>query len=295
MIKQILISIAILIIAMNTFTNQDKLKTYSAFQNSIYAPLEMEETINIEPSQSKPLEFKLFSDHKDFFFPLSEQEKTKGVLSAVPIIEKDKKTNNTLEDMYKAKTLSDLLYAKTTTATTPLLANNVKSKSAIKEVNLDAIDTKGLRSLTVEKDPKKLFQYYKKGLGLQESNNDYKTVNTKTSSGTWGKYQLMGKYVEKDIKRVTSATSMKDFLNKPKEQEKFFEWYYKNNLEPNLKRMKKEGYGKKFSDIELLGMIHFRGPSGARTAIAEGLNKKKESYNPTVNSYLQSLLNYANT
>lgn len=303
MTKQVLISIVILIFAMNLFQNNtDRLDAYDTFQSSIYTPIDVETNENLNQIGE---DFNLFDTKRAFSFPLTIDSPTLKQSHVEDVVKTEKKLDeemgtfkiNSLNDFYANKA-KEVLYTpkqpKEGIVETKLKENKLSNYNSVTP-KLAKIDVNGLRALTVENNPKELFEYYRKGLGLQESGNDYKSLNTKTSSGTWGKYQLMGKYVEKDIKRLTSATSMKDFLNKPKEQEKFFEWYYKNNLEPNLRRMKKEGYGKKFSDIELLGMIHFRGPTGARNAIAEGLSKKKESYNPSVSSYLVSLLKYANS
>lgn len=116
-----------------------------------------------------------------------------------------------------------------------------------------------------------------------ESEGNYKATN-KHSSAT-GKYQFLWGDWGDSIKKVTGVKSKQEFLNNPKAQDKYYAWYEKHYLAPEVKKL--QAYNKNgLSDEQLMRLVHFRGAGGAKKYLQGKLKDKPESYNVPISEYI---------
>lgn len=99
----------------------------------------------------------------------------------------------------------------------------------------------------------------------ESSGGNYKQTNPNSSAA--GKYQFLWGTWGKKIQNVTGITNKSDFLNNPKAQEKFFDWYTNNEVLPQAKKLQAEAAKKGFSLMDTAKLIHFRGAAGTRNLL----------------------------
>lgn len=100
-----------------------------------------------------------------------------------------------------------------------------------------------------------------------------------TPKGATGKYGFSWLYHSPDIKKITGVKDKQEFLNNPKAQEKYFEWYVNNTLKPAIGRMRSGG-AKDADEAELAKIIHLHGESGAKKYLKENPIPAKPSPTP---------------
>lgn len=119
-------------------------------------------------------------------------------------------------------------------------------------------------------------------IGEKESSGKYDSVNTNSSAV--GKHQFLWDTWGDQIKEVTGVKSKEDFKNNPVAQEKFFNYYEQNSMNPAVDRLKK--YNKAgYSDEQLKKLYHFKGEAGAQ----EWLSSKTDNtsaHNSSIDDYV---------
>jgi hypothetical protein len=116
-----------------------------------------------------------------------------------------------------------------------------------------------------------------------ESGGKY-TATNKHSSAT-GKYQFLWSAWGDSIKKVTGVGSKDEFLHSPKAQEKYYAWYEKHYLMPQVEKLRpfnKAG----LSDQQLAKLVHYRGAGGAKKYLQGQMKDKQESYNVPISQYI---------
>ena len=122
-----------------------------------------------------------------------------------------------------------------------------------------------------------------KSISGVESGGKYNATN-KHSSAT-GKYQFLWSAWGDSIKKVTGVSSKDEFLHSPKAQEKYYAWYEKHYLMPQVEKLKQ--YNKAgLSDQQLAKLVHFRGAGGAKKYLQGKLADKTEKYNMPISQYI---------
>lgn len=141
-------------------------------------------------------------------------------------------------------------------------------------------------------DPKRdtsfdLKRFGKELADKESSGGNYKLASKVSSAA--GKYQfLWGTWGEK-ISKVTGVKSKGDFLNNPKAQEKFFEWYTHNEVLPQARKLQQQGANKGFNLMDIAKLIHFRGAAGTRAILkkdASTYEKRDRKNNMGIYEYL---------
>ena len=103
-------------------------------------------------------------------------------------------------------------------------------------------------------------------IAKKESGGDYRAIPKKKdgtlASSAVGKYQFLWNQNKDWITQVTGITNKEDFRNSPEAQEQAFDYWDKNILTPNAKKIK-EQLGVNVPMNNLKYIIHFAGPSGA--------------------------------
>jgi len=117
-----------------------------------------------------------------------------------------------------------------------------------------------------------------------ESGGKYSATN-KNSSAT-GKYQFLWGDWGKSIMKVTGVKSQKEFLDSPTAQEKYYSFYEKTYLLPEVQKIRKE-IKTALTDMQLAKLVHFRGEGGARKYLKGELKDKPESYNIPISKYIK--------
>ena len=114
---------------------------------------------------------------------------------------------------------------------------------------------------------------------------------TNPHSTATGKYQFLwgkkpGQGWGDSIKQVTGVKSRQQFLNSPAAQEKYYSWYEKNVLAPQIEQIKplnKAG----FSDEQLGRLIHFQGLKGAQDYLTGKKADNADPHNVPISQYLK--------
>ena len=116
-----------------------------------------------------------------------------------------------------------------------------------------------------------------------ESGGKYSATN-KHSSAT-GKYQFLWSAWGDSIKKVTGVSSKDEFLHSPKAQEKYYGWYEKHYLMPQVEKLRQ--YNKAgLSDEQLAKLVHYRGAGGAKKYLQGQMADKQEKYNVPISQYI---------
>jgi hypothetical protein len=122
-----------------------------------------------------------------------------------------------------------------------------------------------------------------KSISSIESGGKYNATNKHSSAV--GKYQFLWSAWGDSIKKVTGVSSKDEFLHSPKAQEKYYSWYEKNYLMPQVKKLQQ--YNKAgLSDEQLAKLVHYRGAGGARKYLQGEMADKPEKYNVPISQYL---------
>jgi hypothetical protein len=122
-----------------------------------------------------------------------------------------------------------------------------------------------------------------KSISSIESGGKYNATNKHSSAV--GKYQFLWSAWGDSIKKVTGVSSKDEFLHSPKAQEKYYSWYEKNYLMPQVKKLQQ--YNKAgLSDEQLAKLVHYRGAGGARKYLQGKMADKPEKYNVPISQYL---------
>jgi hypothetical protein len=126
---------------------------------------------------------------------------------------------------------------------------------------------------------------FKKDTIARESGGDSKAKNSHSSAV--GKYQFTWGSWGDSIKRVTGVANDKAFMANPQAQDKFMDYYTHNVVAPAVQRLAPLATQYNLTPNQIAKVIHFRGVDGAERAFRNNLmDKKLESYNPTINQYL---------
>lgn len=300
MTKNLLTFIVNVLLAMNLFSNpNDRLQEYNAFQEAVYTPIEADSGSS-EPLKGDDLDIFNKRNLETYSAVLREEdakseekanEKAEAAGSVPAVFSINEFYDSKLRDALNMAPKLDLSNKGVVERNMNIatLANHNDNNPALAK-----IDTNGLRLLTNSKNSGDLFNYFKKAVGGAESNYNYSDLNKSAKSGAWGKYQFIKSYHLPKIRKVTGVASMEDFLHNHNAQEQYFKWYYNNELIPGLNRMRQAGIGDNYSDIELLGAIHFQGEAGAKKMINNGDVHSATKNNPSLTKYLARLLTYGN-
>lgn len=125
-----------------------------------------------------------------------------------------------------------------------------------------------------------------KKIAAKESQGKYTAYNPAGGgTGAVGKYQFRWNIWKDSIKQVTGAKTQKQFLHSPKAQEQYFNWYKKNYLLPESKKLQPYNKAKLTAD-QLAELVHFRGTAGAKQYLQGKVSDKPESYNSSISSYI---------
>lgn len=159
---------------------------------------------------------------------------------------------------------------------TPLaekLNNTLAEKYQSLRIEKEDLQVPFIDEVDPTRDSSYSFSEFKKHLGQKESDNNYKLTNKNSSAA--GKYQFLYNTWKGKIQQITGIASKTDFLNNPKAQEKFFQWYTDNEVLPQAKKLQKEAAKKGFSLSEVAKLIHFRGATGAKNLLKWDSEKYK--------------------
>lgn len=131
---------------------------------------------------------------------------------------------------------------------------------------------------------------FKNKIGRVESGGKYDATSPFTSAT--GKYQFIWSIWAKPISQhFGRLISREEFLNDPKLQEGFMDYYVKTNLVPSAVALQKRfpKVASKLTFEQLLGLIHFKGPGDAAKILA-GLPDPTTKNNLSVTQYLAKLV-----
>jgi hypothetical protein len=123
-----------------------------------------------------------------------------------------------------------------------------------------------------------------KQISNKESQGKYTATNPNSSAT--GKYQFLWSQWGDSIKKVTGVSTQKDFLTNPAAQEKYYAYYEKTYLLPEVKKIKNE-IKTNLTDSQLAKLVHFRGEGGARKYLKGQVSDKPESYNMPTSQYIK--------
>jgi len=144
-----------------------------------------------------------------------------------------------------------------------------------------------------ETDPIEDFniQAFKDGIFEMESLSDsipdpYLAQNS--TSSALGKYQHLWKLHGKSIQEQTGLTK-EEYLNNPEAQEAFMDYWVETSLKPEAERLRKARpkMSEKYSDEELMALVHFQGLPNAKDFLKTGKTANAGN-NVTVKTYLQT-------
>lgn len=166
------------------------------------------------------------------------------------------------ESVLKKMNVNESLDSKLNSSLLEKYRNSTGDGSPAKEIfvpfNEGVIDPKRDTSFDLKRFGKELAD-------KESSGGNYKLASKVSSAA--GKYQfLWGTWGEK-ISKVTGVKSKGDFLNNPRAQEKFFEWYTHNEVLPQARKLQQQGAHKGFNLMDIAKLIHFRGAAGTRAIL----------------------------
>jgi len=126
----------------------------------------------------------------------------------------------------------------------------------------------------------------KKKIADIESGGKYSAFNPKGGGGgAVGKYQFRWNIWKDSIQKVTGVKDKEAFLKSPAAQEKYYSWYERHYLYPQVSRL--EQYNQAgLSKEQLAKLVHFRGAAGAKRYLQGTLSDKPESYNIPISKYI---------
>jgi hypothetical protein len=104
------------------------------------------------------------------------------------------------------------------------------------------------------------------------------------ASSAAGKYQFLWDTHKDTIRTVTGVNSKSQFLNSPKAQEAYFDYWDQNVLTPKAQKIKQQ-YNPSLDTNQIKMLIHFQGPEGAEKYIRTG-KYTKDAFGTTPMSYL---------
>lgn len=204
----------------------------------------------------------------------------------------DNKTNNLLLNTKKYKTEDKVSVPVTNTKSTEKIGTDRLNELYKMGSNLEIpYSTANYPNKTYSS---KYLPLLKRQLAAVESdgNGGYNALNPHSSAV--GKYQFLWNTWKDSIGNVTGIKSKEEFRKNPEAQEKFFDFYAHNTLEPQLAVIKSEFGNTKMDDLDIMKALHFRGlgkkdnSSGLRQILSSGLkNTKLESYNMALSPYLK--------
>lgn len=260
-------------------TPEDKIREYDLFQKTIYRPLAQS-----TKSSSNPI-----TRNSSLLNVL------RGPIAPAPIEAAESITTESAE-------------VPTTTIETGDSSQNLWSgyrQTGLQHAALDPESTKMDMSVipqpgSIGEQKAVLLELAKKGVGGHESRHDYAAFNPNTGkdgkrgSGAFGKYQFIAHWHKDKIKEVTGL-NMEQFHKDPEAQEKYFEYHFNNVLYPKLQKLRNDGLGGNFSDIELIGGLHLA-QDDLRTALENDTLTTKQlgKNNPTILNAMRSVSKFSN-
>lgn len=140
----------------------------------------------------------------------------------------------------------------------------------------------GITSLPTEDDRRK--KPLKDQISDKESQGKYTATNPNSSAT--GKYQFLWSNWGDSIKTVTGVKDQKAFLNNPEAQEKYYTFYEKEYLLPQVEKIKRD-IKTNLTTNQLAKLVHFRGETGARRYLKGEVKDKPESYNSSISNYIK--------
>lgn len=140
-----------------------------------------------------------------------------------------------------------------------------------------------LKSLLFESSENFDLEKFKQGISNIESRGNYQAENPNSSA--IGKYQFLWNIWKNKIKNVTGIDNKQDYLDNPDAQEQFMDYVILHDYINAVNKLKKEPGAEKYTDDQLMAMIHFQGLGGARTYLKTG-NIANASHNVTMDKYL---------
>lgn len=145
---------------------------------------------------------------------------------------------------------------------------NFSPRPDVKKYNMTGVP-KHLQTVAQPKEAQQPFDYnrWKEEIGKVESGGNYKATNK--DSNALGKFQFVPSIWWRRIQAFSpKMKTYSDFLNDKGTQEAFMESYTKNNLLPELRKIRQRENSdlpecKLLSDGKLMALFHFQGPRGA--------------------------------
>jgi len=107
---------------------------------------------------------------------------------------------------------------------------------------------------------------FKSIIGFKESRGDYNAVNKNT--GAAGKYQFLPKYFKSEVENVLGI-SWNEFKTCPSCQERLMDYHIAKTLSPTAEKLAKEFPNSGLSKNQLMALVHFQGPKGARDRLMD--------------------------
>lgn len=140
-----------------------------------------------------------------------------------------------------------------------------------------------LKSLLLESSVDIDLEKFKQGISNIESRGNYQAENPNSSAV--GKYQFLWNIWKNKIKTVTGIDTKQDYLDNPDAQEQFMDHVILHDYINAVNKLKKEPSAEKYTDEQLMAMIHFQGLNGAKTYLKSG-SIANASHNVSMDKYL---------
>lgn len=123
-------------------------------------------------------------------------------------------------------------------------------------------------------------------IAAKESGNNYKAFNPAGGGeGAVGKYQFRWHLWKDKIASVTGIDDKNAFLNNPPAQEAFYNWYKQHELMPAVSRIHVYNNGR-YTDDQLARLVHFKGETGAKEWLTNGIDRTQANNMP-IDQYLK--------